>query len=61
MPIGKYFGGKGDKVMNEMKERYGDKKGKSVFYATSNKMKKKGKKRMTAHAQAAALKEGGKL
>lgn len=48
MPLSKYFKGSGDKVMNSMKKEYGDKKGKSVFYATANKMgllpNKKGKK-----------------
>lgn len=37
MPISKYFGGKGKQVMSDMQDRYGDKKGKSVFYATANK------------------------
>ena len=37
MPIKKYFKGKGRKVMKGMKERYGDEKGKEVFYATANK------------------------
>lgn len=39
MPISKYFKGHGEEVMANMKKEYGDKKGKSVFYATSNKMK----------------------
>lgn len=37
MPISGYFKGKGSDVMSEMQDRYGDKKGKSVFYATANK------------------------
>lgn len=37
MPLSKYFGGKGKKVMSEMKDRYGDKKGENVFHATANK------------------------
>ena len=37
MPISKYFGGHGDKVMNNMTKEYGDEKGKQVFYATANK------------------------
>jgi hypothetical protein len=41
MPLNKYFKGKGEKVMNAMKKQYGDKKGKQVFYATSNKKKSK--------------------
>lgn len=44
MPLSKYYGGKGEKVMREMKSRYGDKKGEQVFYATENKRKKKRKK-----------------
>jgi hypothetical protein len=39
MPIGKYFKGKGEKVMSNMKKEYGEKKGTSVFYATANKKK----------------------
>ncbi len=39
MPIGEYFKGKGEEVMGDMKERYGEDKGKSVFYATANKNK----------------------
>ncbi len=37
MPLAKYFKNKGRKVMSDMQDRYGDKKGKSVFYATANK------------------------
>jgi hypothetical protein len=43
MPISKYdsqFGtkpGSASKALNAMKERYGEKKGTSVFYATKNK------------------------
>lgn len=40
MPLSKYYGGKGPKVMKNMKKEYGAKKGKSVFYATLNKKKK---------------------
>ncbi len=36
MPIGAYFKGGGNKVMSNMKKEYGDKKGKSMFYATAN-------------------------
>ncbi len=39
MPVSKYFGGKGEKVMGSMTKQYGAKKGKSVFYATANKQK----------------------
>lgn len=42
MPLNKYFGGGGEKVMDNMKKEYGSSKGKSVFYATANKKKKKG-------------------
>ncbi len=45
MPISKYFKGSGKKVLKKMKKTYGAKKGKSVFYATVNKMKSKKKKR----------------
>jgi len=41
MPLSKYFKGSGEKVMSSMKKQYGAKKGKQVFYATSNKNKKK--------------------
>ena len=44
-PISKYFKGKGRKVMKSMKKTYGAKKGKSVFYATVNKLKSKRKKK----------------
>jgi hypothetical protein len=40
MPLNKYFSGHGEKVMSAMKEKYGEKKGERVFYATSNKRKK---------------------
>lgn len=60
MPLNNYFKGKGEKVMDSMKEQYGSKKGKSVFYATANKKKgKKGKgkkKPPFAKDQAMALK-----
>lgn len=45
MPISAYFGGKGKQVMNDMQDRYGDNKGKSVFYATANKQDQKPKKK----------------
>lgn len=37
MPLNKYFGGHGSQVMSSMKQKYGEKKGESVFYATANK------------------------
>jgi hypothetical protein len=40
MPLNKYYGGHGEKVMASMKKHYGDKKGEDVFYATKNKHKK---------------------
>ena len=36
MPISRYFSGHGSQVMSEMKDRYGEKKGKQIFYATAN-------------------------
>ena len=42
MPLSKYFGGKGEKVMRSMKKQYGEEKGERVFHATANKKKKKG-------------------
>jgi hypothetical protein len=50
MPISKYFGGGGEKVMANMKGEYGAKEGEKVFYATANKQGQKpggkhGKKR----------------
>lgn len=37
MPLDKYYKGHGAEVMGEMKERYGEKAGERVFYATANK------------------------
>lgn len=45
MPISKYYGGKGDRVMASMKERYGDAKGERIFYATANKEGQKPEKK----------------
>lgn len=36
MPISGYYKGSGEKVMSDMQDRYGDEKGKQVFYATAN-------------------------
>lgn len=46
MPVSEYYKGSGKKVMRSMKERYGDKAGERVFYATANKrgMNRPGKK-----------------
>ncbi len=38
MPLSKHFGGHGEKVMKDMRERYGE-KAERIFYATENKMK----------------------
>lgn len=49
MPISKYnplFGGEkgsAQKALTAMKSKYGEKKGKQVFYALSNKRKQEGK------------------
>lgn len=47
MPVSSYFRGKGSSVMADMVKRYGDKKGKSVFYATAKArgLERPGKKR----------------
>jgi len=42
MPLSKYFSGRGEKVMSNMKKQYGPEKAKVVFYATVNKKKNKG-------------------
>ena len=39
MPVSEYFKGHGSKVLGDMKARYGEEKGESVFYATANKRK----------------------
>ncbi len=39
MPLSKYYGGHGEKVMKSMKSQYGKEKGERVFYATANKRK----------------------
>lgn len=45
MPVSKHFGGKGDKIMSEMKKHYGDEKGEKIFFALENSLKKKKKKK----------------
>jgi hypothetical protein len=40
MPLSKYYGGHGEKVMRNMKKQYGSEKGERIFYATENKRKK---------------------
>jgi len=39
MPLKEYFRGKGRKVLEDMKKKYGGKKGERVFYATAKKKK----------------------
>jgi hypothetical protein len=41
MPLNSYFKGSGQKIMNNLHKKYGDKKGTSVFYALENKRKDK--------------------
>ena len=41
MPIWKYFQGHGKEVMSDIKDHYGEKKGKSIFYATAEKRNQK--------------------
>lgn len=48
MPIKRYYGGKGRKVMRSMQKRYGKKRGKRVFYATINKWRTSGTKKQKA-------------
>lgn len=48
MPVKEYYKGSGQKVMKNMKQEYGEKKGKEVFYATAQTkpgMKPGGKKK----------------
>ncbi len=44
MPLDKYFGGHGKKVMRSMRKTYSPKKAQQVFYATANKRKRKRQK-----------------
>jgi hypothetical protein len=66
MPIKKYYGGHGEEVMADMKGRYGEEKGKEVFYATANKRdqnpgdKKKSKKDNPVIARMKMVMEGPK-
>jgi hypothetical protein len=54
MPVEKYFDGHGNEVMSSMRKTYGDKKGKSVFYATANKKGKTAAKAPKPHDVLAA-------
>ena len=49
MPISKYFKGHGEEVMAHMRQQYGAKKAKQVFYATANKRKQTPKKGTLLH------------
>lgn len=52
-PLNKYFKGKGEKVMEDMKKRYGS-RGERVFYATANARKmapKRKKSRKTTRTE----------
>lgn len=53
MPISKYFGGGGEKVMANTTKEYGAEKGKQVFYATANKKKQNPEDKMRAAKKAA--------
>lgn len=62
MSVGKYFKGSGDKVMANMKDRYGEDKGKQVFYATANKkpdMKPEGERKPKRKTIGQRFAEGG--
>lgn len=39
MPVDKYYNGHGKEVMRKMRDKYGKKKGKRIFYATAKKNK----------------------
>jgi len=47
MPISEYFKGSGEKVMADMKKRYGEKEGERRFYATANARNAKPGQKMT--------------
>lgn len=51
MPISEYYKGKGKSVMADMKDRYGDKGGERVFYATANARDMKPKEKMSDRAK----------
>lgn len=56
MPFGEYFGGKGRRVADQMKKRYG-KDWERVFYATANKM---GLKPKSKYSRAEKILSGSK-
>lgn len=63
MPVKEYFKGSGSKVMSKMKSKYGDEKGKSIFYATANKQDmnpKKGSKKSSKKVSKSASKRMSK-
>jgi len=37
MPLSEYFKGDGKKILADFVKRYGEKRGKRIFYATANK------------------------
>jgi hypothetical protein len=49
VPLSSYYKGDGKQVMTDMIRRYGEAKGKSVFYATANKRKLAPKRRKVKH------------
>ncbi len=48
MPLSKHFSGRGEKVMSDMKKRYGE-RAEEVFYATENKQKHKASDEAAKH------------
>lgn len=46
MPVSAYFKGKGDRVLADLIRRYGEKKGRAVFYALAAKRNLKPKKQV---------------
>jgi hypothetical protein len=60
MPISGYYSGHGKEVMGDMLKRYGDKKGKSVFYATANKRSQNPEDSPVKSAMKKAIRKRGK-
>jgi hypothetical protein len=42
MPISEYYGGHGERVMKDMRKKYGN-RAKEIFYATANKRRRRAK------------------
>jgi hypothetical protein len=59
MPVSGYFDGKGEKVLRDMIRRYGEKKGRQVFYATAEAKGKKPPKRREEMLREYARKRSG--